>query len=592
MGNAMQMKKTMKWTACLFVLASSFVVLPIFSGPAFASTTPGTLTLSSTFDSISVRASFTGDPNGNNSASIQFRRQGDTTWKNAFTPIVDRRTSIGGVTNPYVNQARGSIVGLQAGTTYEVTLTFTDPDGIVGQATLTGTVATIAPTAPVSGAELFVDASAPSGGNGSSGSPFNSISTAVNAAAAGTTIRVRPGTYPAFSISKAGTASGYIAIVGDARDQVFISGGGGNNINVSGSFIQLKNLRLKQSNNSSINVQTNSHHIWIENIYHENISASHNYNDAGVLIGDNTHHVYVLSNEFYSQSLTDFDIPGNAWDQAGAAIYINSRPNSQGTFVFKNNIISAGFRDCIGNAVESWGNGTMDNSDIAYNFVTGCKDDGIQMEGDDVNLRIFGNIVDANVGWSTIGMEPALVGPVYVFRNVLKLHSSHAGYAAKMSGTPGFVIWIHNTIDTTGGAGSDGLGGGGTKPSQQVYNNIIRTSAIGLDGFGSGSIANGNLYFCNGTYFNNWGGNSYSSVSAFRSATGNEAAGKQGDPLFLNSNKEIGTNSPAYNAGILLANFNTPDSAWPFLGSAPDIGAFEVGADVKIPSSPQGLRLQ
>src|SRR5262245_38350818 len=115
MGTAM---KKMKWTVCLFVLAS----LPVFSGSAFASTTPGTLTLSSTFDAISVRASFTGDPNGNNSASIQFRRQGDTSWKNGFTPIVDQRTSIAGHTNPYVNQARGSIVGLQAGTTYEVAL--------------------------------------------------------------------------------------------------------------------------------------------------------------------------------------------------------------------------------------------------------------------------------------------------------------------------------------------------------------------------------------------------------------------------------------------------------------------------------------
>src|SRR5438876_657280 len=113
-----------------------------------------------------------------------------------------------------------------------------------GSATLTGAVATIAPAAPVSGAALFVDAGAASGGNGSSGSPFNSIPTAISAATAGTTIRVRPGTYPAFSISKSGNASGYIAIVGDARDQVFINGSTANNINVSGSFVQLKNLRL------------------------------------------------------------------------------------------------------------------------------------------------------------------------------------------------------------------------------------------------------------------------------------------------------------------------------------------------------------
>jgi hypothetical protein len=30
------------------------------------------------------------------------------------------------------------------------------------------------------------------------------------------------------------------------------------------------------------------------------------------------------------------------------------------------------------------------------------------------------------------------------------------------------------------------------------------------------------------------------------------------------------------NAGVVLAGFNDPDSAWPYQGSAPDIGAYEV----------------
>src|SRR5947208_771639 len=492
------MTKTMRQTSWRTVLGSSLALLPLFSGSAVASTTPGSLTLSSTFDAISVRGSFSGDPNGNNSATIQFRKQGDSVWKSALAPIVDRRTSISGHANPYVNQARGSIVGLQPGTTYEVSLTFSDPAGIVGSATLTGAVATIAPAAPVSGAALFVDAGAASGGNGSSGSPFNSIPTAISAATAGTTIRVRPGTYPAFSISKSGNASGYIAIVGDARDQVFINGSTANNINVSGSFVQLKNLRLKQSNNSSINVQNGSHHIWIENIYHENISASRTYDDAGISIGDNTHNIYVLSNEFYSASLTNFNIPGNAWDQAGAGIYINAFPNAIGTFVF-----------------------------------------------------------------------------------------------------------IHNTIDTTGGAASsDGWGGSGSKPLQFIYNNIIRTSGIGLDAIGStnacvGSInctvtsnVDSNLYLCNGTYFNAFGGTSYSSVAAIRSATGQEAHGKQGDALFIDTARRISSTSPAYNAGIVIPNFNSLDSAWPYLASAPDIGAYEVGSDLQMPSPPHGFLLR
>jgi len=35
---------------------------------------------------------------------------------------------------------------------------------------------------------------------------------------------------------------------------------------------------------------------------------------------------------------------------------------------------------------KDWGGG-INNSDIAYNTITNCKDDAIQMEGDDVNLR-------------------------------------------------------------------------------------------------------------------------------------------------------------------------------------------------------------
>src|SRR6266404_7554629 len=130
-------KEMVRTTLCVGLLGGSLVLLPVLAGSAFASTTPGSLTLSSTFDAISVRASFSGDPNGNNSATIQFRKQGDSVWKSALAPIVDRRTSISGHANPYLNQARGSIVGLQPGTTYEVSLTFSDPAGIVGSATLT-----------------------------------------------------------------------------------------------------------------------------------------------------------------------------------------------------------------------------------------------------------------------------------------------------------------------------------------------------------------------------------------------------------------------------------------------------------------------
>ncbi len=555
-------------------VAVSFYLLMMASEIAQASTTPGALTLSSTFDSISVRAAFTGDPNANNSATLKFRRQGEATCKDAYPPIVDRRTSISGRTNPYVNQARGSIVGLEAGTAYEVSLTFVDPDGVSENAAVTGTVTTLAPTAPLSGAVLYVD-DVGTNGNGSSANPFNSIPNALSAAAAGTTVMVRPGTYPAFTISKSGSASGYIAIVGEARDQVFISANSGTSISVNGNYIQLKNLRLKKPGHNGIDA-SGVHHVWIENIYLEDLSVSLSYDDAGIFTA-NANDIYILNSQILSPTLTARPAANPRYDSPGAGIYVGSGVSN---LVIKGNTIDGGYRDCIGNSPEDWGGGALDNSDIAYNTVTNCKDDAIQMEGDDVNLRVFGNVVTANDGYSAVAFQPAIVGPVYVFRNVFKVTANFGGYAFKLGGTA-FQFYIHNTIHNT--QSNDGFAG--VTATQFLYNNIIVTSGSSpIYSWSSSAKFNANLY-------NRSDGGSifvspdYQTVAAFRSATGQEQQGKQGDPLFTDAAKHISATSPAYNSGLVLANFNTTDSAWPYAETAPDIGAYEYSTGTPPPPS-------
>jgi len=49
--------------------------------------------------------------------------------------------------------------------------------------------------------------------------------------------------------------------------------------------------------------------VWIDNIYHENISSSRSYDDAGVIIFSGSHNVYVLNNQFHSQSLLNAHRP-------------------------------------------------------------------------------------------------------------------------------------------------------------------------------------------------------------------------------------------------------------------------------------------
>lgn len=74
--------------------------------------------------------------------------------------------------------------------------------------------------------ELYVDAAAPSGGNGSLGSPYNTINAALSQANAGTRIRIAAGTYGAIgSFSNLrGTSTAPIALVGEGA--VIVDTGG------------------------------------------------------------------------------------------------------------------------------------------------------------------------------------------------------------------------------------------------------------------------------------------------------------------------------------------------------------------------------
>jgi hypothetical protein len=72
------------------------------------------------------------------------------------------------------------------------------------------------------------------------------------------------------------------------------------------------------------------------------------------------------------------------------------------------------------------------------------------------------------------------------------------------------------------------------------------------------------------------------SVVYFDSFSGKEQQGREGDPRFVDANKHIDTASPAFDAGILIPNFNDAASAWPYSGSAPDIGAYEFSTTTQL----------
>jgi hypothetical protein len=86
-----------------------------------------------------------------------------------------------------------------------------------------------------------------------------------------------------------------------------------------------------------------------------------------------------------------------------------------------------------------------------------------------------------------------------------------------------------------------------------------------------------NVYFITSgaTFTYLWNSKNYADIAAFRTGEGQEMHGKQQDPKFLDAQLNIDTTSPAYDAGVIIPNFNDVTSAWAFKGAAPDAGARE-----------------
>jgi len=180
-------------------------------------TTVTNLELASTYESISIYASFSGDDNANNLASLEWRKVGDSTWKSGMSLTVDRRSTVqnsGTFDNTrFKNQWRGSILLVQPDTSYEVRVTFSDSDSIVGTNPVTATISTRKETNQINsiGNAYYVSTSGSDANPGTESQPFRTIQKAVDTVGAGDTIYVNAGTYSeAVTITKSGNPSNYI----------------------------------------------------------------------------------------------------------------------------------------------------------------------------------------------------------------------------------------------------------------------------------------------------------------------------------------------------------------------------------------------
>ena len=175
------------------------------AAPLGIQTTPDTLSMHATIESVGVVAPYTGDDNQNNNASIQYRAAGESKWLAGPEMFADRSA----------REWRVSLVYLAPDTEYDVQVNFTDSDGVT-PASVSGMIRT-RPDYPDIG----------SGGTIRYVPDDGDLQTVINASSPGDTIRIRGGTYHTsaeLDTQDSGTPGNYLSIEAVPGEHVVLDG--------------------------------------------------------------------------------------------------------------------------------------------------------------------------------------------------------------------------------------------------------------------------------------------------------------------------------------------------------------------------------
>ncbi|MBA4387638.1 MAG: hypothetical protein C0404_06630 [Verrucomicrobia bacterium] len=269
---------------------------------------------------------------------------------------------------------------------------------------------------------------------------------------------------------------------------------------------------------------------------------------------------------------------GVGYEAGGVAVYSSTEPNVGN--VVRYNIFTNMF-DGSGIGSDDL-SGPTKNLDFHDNVISGCIDDGIEADGVGVNNRIYRNTFD---GFLTgISVAPCAIGPTYIFRNTLaRWHAvgEYDGYPFKFNvSSPNNIQWVHlyhNTCYTENQMQEGFLFKNYCNWTNIISrNNIYAGTSYALSSWSTVNPVDfdyDDLYTSHGTRFISWAGSSYSTLAAFTAARGQELHGCAFEPKFLNrqaGDYRLHWESPLIDRGQVVPGMNDP-----YIGTAPDIGAFE-----------------
>jgi hypothetical protein len=600
------------------ILAS--LMLTFITSPAMAAgngTTVGDLELAATFECISVYSNFSDDDNSNNQTTVEYR-EADGSWKPAHPLVVDRRQEIYDRwwfgrdgqegPNPFANQWRGSIIGLEPGTEYEVRVTYTDPDGIAGTDSVVGSIRTRDEDIPLgTGNTYYVATDGDDANPGTEAEPFGTIQHAADIVAAGDTVYIKGGTYvPELTeyrgsanhgiiITTSGTPDNYITFQNYNGEEVIIEG---NDIAAAliaidmASYVRIRGLTIQNAYYAGIKLTHEANYNIIESCVFHNCGHANphaaieiNLGAANTLIqynhfdnhnndyGDNRHRANGVCLGFWQGYSDDHGGPG-----PGTVIRYNTFDGTA----------DRGLGDAVGGQRnDDIRDGLFKDADCYGNYVVNTNSEGIEVEGGDINVRVWDNWIQSTYT-SGVGFAPVKIGPLYVFRNTNFDPVERQEIAIKCGWGKdygGRAYVYHNTFWLTRSSRygiSDWGGGGGV--SNHVYRNNIVVCAKWPINLGQGPVHDFDMdYDClfdfnsdiaqfrfNDVY--------YDGLPELQTGTGQEMYGISSEPLFTdpdNNDLTLQEDSPCIDAGEIIVGFNDPDGPYPYVGSAPDVGCFE-----------------
>jgi hypothetical protein len=558
----------------------SILLLTLICLPAFAAddVVPGTVYTDATFVHIGLRWQIAGDDDLDAVCTVRYRQAGAQTWQDGMD-LFRAHTNLSGQggLRPE-NRFAGSLFFLEPGTSYEIELTLTDPDG--GGSTQTVTASTETPMAESAAADHYYAEPGDGGGSGTQADPFRGLQAACDAVSPGAIIHAAAGVYDAFELITSGEPDHPIVLRGPAdphtetdESQWALVDGADTDRGVltlgtydrRTSHIIIEQMVI-QNGRWGIDAQ-NTYKVMVRNNIIRDVGFGYyNRRDNG------------LENRQY---ISDNTLIGRTpWPGSGIPSERGIDLRGSGNVACYNRVRNFGDGVSIQPFTDAYGYA----NDIYGNDISEIVDDPIEIDYNSCNTRVWRNrVINARMG---VSLAPIYGGPVYIFRNVFfNLESS----AYKMNREPAGLVILHNTSAKLGNGTSSDDGWQNTL----LRNNIILGTRYVFEEYGlvAGSIDDWDYdaLGTTGSPFAKWDNVRYANLESLRQASGIEAHAvaitledlveamlpdDYAEGVVSGSfDLQLKAGTDAINAGQVLTNINDP-----FVSDGqPDCGAYEYG---------------